>query len=133
MTFTFFPYVQYGDTVKVSYNGGDVQTLHHGMLQYFSDYEVNNIVPFSAVKEHLNDENSGVKVFPNPAHADIQVSWEHAFSKLSIFDTDGKKLIVKVYPAPVNTARLSVNLTPGIYFIKLENKERSGMKKILIK
>jgi xylan 1,4-beta-xylosidase len=133
LSFSIYPFIQYGDTIKVSYSGGNVRSIYNGKLLDFSDYLVANTVPEPlVVTTYKAADTTEIVVFPNPAHAEIQVFWGSFFSILSIFSSDGKKLIQKKYSEPVQNANLSVDIAPGIYFIMLENKKTFDLKKIII-
>ncbi len=133
LSFSIYPFVQYGDEIKVSYSGGNVRSRYNGKLQDFSDYPVTNTVPQPLfVTPHDIVKASEIVVLPNPAHSEIQVSWESSFSNLSIFSIDGRKLIQKKFGEPVKNANLTLDITPGVYFIKLENEKIFDLKKIII-
>jgi xylan 1,4-beta-xylosidase len=133
LTFSVYPFIQYGDEIKVSYSGGNVRSIYNGKLQDFSDYVVTNTVPEPlAVTPDKTAEVSEIVVSPNPAHTEIHVSWGAFFSILSIISIDGRKIIQKKYNEPVQNANLKVDVAPGTYFILLENKKTFNFNKIVI-
>jgi xylan 1,4-beta-xylosidase len=133
LSFSIYPYIQYGDEINVSYSGGNVRSRYNGILQDFSDYPVTNTVPQPLIiNPYNNAKTSEIVVFPNPTHSEIQVSWGSFFSTLSIFSSDGRKLIQKKYSEPVQYANLKVDIALGVYLIMLENKKIFNFKKIVI-
>jgi xylan 1,4-beta-xylosidase len=131
LSFSIFPYIQYGDEIKVSYSGGNVRSRYDGKLQDFSDYLVINTVPM-LVTPHSTDKAGEIVVFPNPARSEIQVSWESLFNTLTIFSSEGKELVHIEYKTPLQTTHVSLDLERGLYILMLGNEELCGMKKILI-
>jgi len=133
LSFSIYPYIQYGDEIKVSYSGGNVRSVYNGILQDFSDYVVTNTVPEPLVVTPHNTANTPeIVVSPNPAHNEILVSWGSFFSSLSIITGDGRKLVQKKYSKPVQNVNLAIDIAPGVYFILLENKKTIDLKKIVI-
>jgi xylan 1,4-beta-xylosidase len=133
LSFSIYPYIQYGDEIKVGYSGGNVRSIYNGKLQDFSDYIVTNTVPEPlAVIPNKTAKASEIAVFPNPAHTEIQVSRGAFFSILSIISIDGRKIIQKKYSEPVQNVNLAIDIAPGVYFILLENKKTFNFKKIVI-
>jgi xylan 1,4-beta-xylosidase len=132
LSFSIFPYIQYGDEIKVSYSGGNVRSRYNGKLQDFSDYLVTNTVPM-LVTPHNTAKDSEILVFPNPARSEIQVSWKSLFNALTIFSSEGKELVHIEYGKPLQTTHVSLDLETGVYILMLQNEKVCGMKKILIK
>ncbi len=133
ISFSIFPYIQYGDEIKVSYSGGNVRSRYNGKLQDFSDYLVTNTVPQPlVVNPHNTTKDSEIAVFPNPTRSEIQVSWESLFNALTIFSSEGKELVHIEYGTPLQTTSVSLDLEGGVYILMLRNDKVCGMKKILI-
>jgi xylan 1,4-beta-xylosidase len=133
LSFSIYPYIQYADVIKVSYSGGNVRSMYNGKLQDFSNYLVTNTVPEPLVVSPLKtNRTSEIMVFPNPAHTEILVSWGSFFSILSIISIDGRKIIQKKFSYPVQSANLTLDSAPGVYFIMLENNKTFDLKKIII-
>jgi beta-xylosidase len=84
-------------------------------------------------KINSSDIDSGIKVFPNPAHNELQISSNIFFDSLFISNSEGKELIQKKYSVPIQKINLSVNLRPGVYFLLIKNDKASETMKIIIK
>ncbi|MDR1653581.1 MAG: T9SS type A sorting domain-containing protein [Prevotellaceae bacterium] len=72
-----------------------------------------------------------ITVYPNPATGAVYVSSVPDNSSLSIIDLSGKTL--ETYASVSGTVRLDLNLGSGLYFIRIENSNRTIMKKLLVK
>jgi xylan 1,4-beta-xylosidase len=133
LSFSIFPYIQYGDEIKVSYAGGNVRSRYNGKLQDFSDFLVTNTIPQPlVVNPHNTAKDSEIAVFPNPTGSEIEVSWKSLFNALTIFSSEGKELFHFEYGIPLQTVHVSLDLEGGFYILMLRNEEVYGMKKILI-
>lgn len=83
--------------------------------------------------------NTGVSVFPNPAHDKITVvidGQDHAMGVLEIFDVTGKVAISKneiPFGKNDNLTQIDIrDLRPGMYFIKIATANNFYIKKIII-
>jgi beta-xylosidase len=76
--------------------------------------------------------NSSIKIFPNPAHNEIQISSDFFFNQLIIYDTEGRLLVHNTYDFPVQTINSTLELKSGIYLLKLINEQVSETKKLMI-
>ncbi len=79
--------------------------------------------------ENINLEKL-VKIFPNPTSNYLNIkSPTVAITKISIFDPQGKKVLIKTN----NLDNINVsNLNRGIYFLKLETSQSTLTKKIIL-
>jgi len=79
--------------------------------------------------ENINLEKL-VKIFPNPTSNYLNIeSPTMAITKISIFDPQGKKILIKTN----NLDNINVsNLNRGIYFLKLETNQSTFTKKIIL-
>jgi len=77
------------------------------------------------------DLDKVVKVFPNPTSNYLNIeSHIVAITKISIFDPQGKKVLIKTN----NLDNINVsNLNRGIYFLKLETNQSTLTKKIILR
>ncbi|OFY64389.1 MAG: hypothetical protein A2Y71_12180, partial [Bacteroidetes bacterium RBG_13_42_15] len=57
LSFSIFPYIQYGDEIRVSYAGGNVRSRHNGKLASFSNYIVPNTIT-SYIESVYNDQDN---------------------------------------------------------------------------
>jgi len=98
---------------------------------------------FKIVDELSNNniakENFDFKVFPNPAREKIQLEWnlsESSIVNAQLFDLSGKLILEKNYNSISNLTQTEslnlTNLSPGEYFLRLENDQKVGTEKILI-
>lgn len=77
-------------------------------------------------------EVASIRVFPNPAHSGIQVTWEDEFQTLEIISVTGQFVIRKRFDTSIAETYLPVDLEPGVYILLLSNEYNSGLKKIII-
>lgn len=77
-------------------------------------------------------EIPAVAVYPNPAHDEIKVTWENAFTMLEVFSLTGERVIMKTLNTPALETSLELDLVPGIYVLKLSSESNIGIKKLLI-
>lgn len=78
------------------------------------------------------NEIANIHVFPNPSHSGITINWEETFDAYEILNITGECLIHGKTEIPVRELNLSVNLRPGIYILRVNNKLNSGIRKIII-
>ena len=89
-----------------------------------------NVIGTSIITELDNniDLNSKVNIYPNPTSNHISIDTELNISEINIIDITGK--IVMITKENTNTINI-VNLSDGIYFIKLTTDERIITKKFV--
>lgn len=129
--FSIYPYFQYNDIVKLSYSGGNVSSLHGGLLAGFSDYMVPNNIPLSIQSENIKSSNQ-VIIFPNPTKKELNISSETEFNSLSIFNMAGKLIVEKDFGENINYVCLPLTLNEGVYILKLRNNSNLTSTKIVI-
>ena len=73
-----------------------------------------------------------VKVFPNPSNGIINIEFEQNVSidKLGITNTLGQQVYTILTPEPKQEIDIS-HLSPGIYFLKAENRQGQGVFKLI--
>jgi len=71
-------------------------------------------------------------VFPNPAKSEITVTSKMPFRSLIIYSTDGKKLAKEHFTRQILKKRLSLDLAPGLYFIKIFGKSSNEVAKVIV-
>ncbi len=80
----------------------------------------------TAVEESGSDR---VSIFPNPCHDQVMITdMEKLYSKLIIYDLQGRKLREDGLKAPVTPVNME-NYDPGIYFFRLLDEE-TGISKV---
>ena len=77
-----------------------------------------------------NDFDSQIKMYPNPANDFIKISGLVDVSKIEIFNTIGEKVFSAVYN---NSESLNLNLSAGIYLVKIISNEKIATKKLVIR
>ncbi len=133
LSLMIFPYILYGDEIRVSYAGGNVRSRYNGKLQDFSGYLVpNTISEPQTINSYNNTENSDILIFPNPALSEIEVSCGFLFNTLTILSIDGKIVTHKEYSIPLQSERVSLNLEAGLYLVILRSENKFSMNKLVI-
>jgi hypothetical protein len=126
----FYPY-KIPSVVSITSSSGGLDYYY-----YFYDWEISretschsDIVPVYAILDTLNTvadyRNGQIQIFPNPTNGKIWVTTEgiDRVSEIIIIDING--IVVKKYKVEATTEKsiflLSIdNLTPGIYFCRVE-------------
>jgi xylan 1,4-beta-xylosidase len=129
--FSISPNIYYGDTVNVSYSGGNVASIHKGKLADFTDYLVPNSIVLIVTKK-LYSVNP-IKVYPDPLQKELNVISKDEFNVLSIYDLTGKLVLEKNYSVKIKTTTLSLNLAKGLYILKLKGKTSSSHSEIVVR
>jgi xylan 1,4-beta-xylosidase len=124
--------IEYGHVIKMSYSEGNVRSRYNGKLAYFTDYLVTNTIPEPVDISIQHSETSDVLVFPNPAQSEIEITWDLLFTRLMIYNLEGKELVHLNYDIPRNTTHVSMNLEAGVYLLMLGNNYTCAMKKLII-
>ncbi len=81
----------------------------------------------------MNNENTVVKLYPNPANNTLNVSTSHmldANSLLTVYSVTGAELIRQAFPVNPQVIDLS-SLKPGIYFIRARTAEGNATYKFI--
>jgi O-glycosyl hydrolase len=73
-----------------------------------------------------------IKVFPNPAQSEINISWDEAFTYLEIISITGENVIQKCYNLPIKKTIVQMDLNPGLYILRLSNNSHYGLHKLII-
>ena len=71
-----------------------------------------------------------LKIYPNPTYSVLNLENINGYEKATIYDINGKLLVQKVISNDVEKIDLS-NLTNGIYFLRLVNKNTDIVTKII--
>ncbi len=127
--FTITPNIKNGDIVKISYTGGNVSSIHGGILANFFDYLVPNSIPLSINSINLTNQ---IIIYPNPVDKELNVTSESPFNTLSIFNMDGKLIMIKKYNENLNKVSLVIDLNMGTYILRVNGNSSSNYSKIII-
>jgi len=76
--------------------------------------------------------NDDIKVYPNPVSNEMIIrSVDFRFNKVEIIDIMGNTVLLKltVYKSELH---MPVNLSNGMYIVKISNEKQSQLKKIII-
>ncbi len=128
----FTPAIEYGDTINVSYTGESVMSIHNGKLQPFSDYNIENTIEYTAVKDMSLGKNT-LYLFPNPAGKNVAISSNFPFYAIKIYDTHGRELLKKTFQKKVSNAELVLDFPPGIYVVQAVNNAGAETVKLIIR
>lgn len=74
--------------------------------------------------------NDSIKVYPNPTTDYLIFSGIEGSAKAEIYTLSGQLLVVHDF---VNETRLGINLSSGMYLVKVSNRNQSIHKKIVVK
>ena len=108
-------------------------SIHNGRLQPFSDYNIENTIEYTSIKDISLVENGDLTLYPNPAGKTVVISSDFPFYAISIYDTRGRKLLKKIFQKGVSHAELALDLPPGIYVVKVMNSTGAETAKLIIR
>ncbi len=74
-------------------------------------------------------ENNEIRIYPNPARNEINISAPYNISEIQVFSISGKQVLVRK-PISENSLKLNIErFTPGIYLLKVfQNNQVSTLK-----
>jgi hypothetical protein len=106
--------------------------LGTGVSQYnLWEFEVYSIVKSAQAGMTVTDSPANiVSVYPNPAKGFVNVEVQES-CQARIIDQEGRVIIREILEPGVNRIRLNVN--PGMYLVEIKKKDKSIMKKIMVK
>jgi beta-xylosidase len=78
------------------------------------------------------EAESGINLFPNPARSELQVSWQEAFTQLSLYSIEGRELVRNDYSTPCQLVHLLLQVEPGMYTVVVRNDKVCAVKKLII-
>jgi hypothetical protein len=103
-----------------------------------SEQEVAELCSLVASNINLENEHSGLKVYPNPFSNKFEVSWNNytprSLIKASISDALGKIVLQNEFVPSLDLQHVDFDLSafePGIYFITLSTANESLVRKII--
>lgn len=76
--------------------------------------------------------NNRINIFPNPSSGVIGIQSDIEIKRISVWDLNGKELMVKEYKQPVNDPFLKIDVQSGIYWLKIESSLGKTFNKKLI-
>lgn len=124
------------DSVYITYNGNKADTSYGYMSSNGTDWNSYPNFRFVFDENRVGINNSELSlldfsVYPNPANdqVNIRVNDNKPVKQVVITDLLGKEVAVYTDAnAPINTS----GLTPGIYLVRVETNDASGVKKLVI-
>jgi hypothetical protein len=73
-------------------------------------------------------------VYPNPATDYITIeSSKPNIDAIEMYDISGKRILFKDFKSPQNSAKVNLNLSPGIYLLKIKSGGEIKSSKIIVK
>jgi len=137
----FLYYNVYRDTLMIATEISQTQYIDNSVSPGNPEYVVSAVYEacesFSdtlsgfIVTQILEQSGSGIAIFPNPAGESVNIlSWK-MITKIIIFDNSGQLIIernIQDYQTQINTS----SLTSGLYFIKIETKAGTTLKKLVV-
>ncbi len=119
-----------GTEVTLSYVPGTVEGVNGNNLEAFDNLLVTNNSTITAISPV---EENGLILYPNPAHDQIVVEWNQPFNELAIFNLEGKAVVQEHYAASVVKTTLPLQLSPGLYIVRLSQGTQTVEKQLIIK
>jgi hypothetical protein len=107
-----------GDSIEVLIAGGNSNAPVPGNIMLLDDFELHYLT--AATKEETN--SSEISVYPNPFNDQLIIELQSSSSKeFKIYSILGEMVLKGTVNSDMNTIDLS-NLSPNIYFLKIENQ-----------
>jgi glucuronoarabinoxylan endo-1,4-beta-xylanase len=76
--------------------------------------------------------DEGLHIYPNPSNGNFHLQSGQGFSRLEILSLDGKILMSQSYGKPKLTEEVHLQLEPGIYLLRVSNKENVRFTRLVI-
>jgi glucuronoarabinoxylan endo-1,4-beta-xylanase len=92
----------------------------------------NCVVEDTTQNASISLTNSNLKLFPNPAKSNLQISNRQAFNSLHIIDFNGRTVFSKSYNEAVLEDELFFNLKNGLYVLRISNDKSHTYKKFIV-
>ena len=113
------------------------QHLVNGIAQIFYRIKIidrNGNVTFSSIIKLNTNEKNGLKLYPTIiTNTQLNIATTESLNKLSIFSTDGRLVFEKKLNDLTGVINCSIpNLNKGIYFVRLQSKDKYWGEKIIV-
>lgn len=95
------------------------EIIGHVIAQYLEDYNV------AAVGEHSEQGESLLKVYPNPSEGAVMIE---GTGKLTVMNTLGQQVLIRDIDG-----QTTLNLSSGLYLIRMENETGTYVSKLVVK
>ena len=75
---------------------------------------------------------SDIRIAPNPAQSEIQVSWSSFFNELTIYSIEGREVLRVGFGTPQLTASVQLGFDSGVYLLLVKNEREWGIEKVIL-
>jgi hypothetical protein len=113
----FFVFNAYGNIVKALFDEKSNELFTMSTNGTVKCFDINKIFFISNIFEPSPEKNKLYPFYPNPASEYLNFYPENKFEKIEIYSIIGMKLVNSGFEDRIDIS----NLSPGIYFIKLNN------------
>ncbi len=113
--------------------------LAPGAYKFYTDKKLSAPVVLTGVENKIIDE---VKVYPNPAHQEINIEWKNKSREnliIQLFDLTGRKIVERNIANEYNSSSSDILLkvdemgvNQGTYILKINNGKETSQTKIII-
>lgn len=110
---------------------GDATFDSHSANSTGANFFVAKLSDVSSLPQVPASEND-VVVYPNPAAEVVNVILHRPFSQISVYDQTGRVLLHQLLKSDQHVSISTASLSPGVYWMRIEGKETSVHKKLLI-
>ncbi len=90
----------------------------------------------STAAENLKSETDGIRIYPNPVtdHLNVHITEQlSSQATISFYNNEGVKIMTKTIGNTQTPFSIqNINLTPGIYFLRIEDGLKKSVKKLII-
>jgi len=119
-----------GDSIEISVAEQSF-SLAAGEYRLYSTRKFNEPDIVTDVNTIQTQENN-ILIYPNPAHSFVTFVSDKDINKIEIYSMSGKLMIRQLPEAPVSEINTE-KLTPGVYFVMVQDKNTTISKKLIIK
>ncbi len=113
------------DMIKVRRSDGKVVVGTHGAGVYIANLSRSHHL--TGLENSIAKEKIDFKVYPNPTQAELNVSADNRVKSISIYNTNGQKLIEEKGAGSTKTLQVGL-LAQGTYLVRIETSKGSASK-----
>jgi len=122
--------ILYGDIVNVSYEGGSISGIYHGLLADFENFPVENNIPIQTKSSEYALKQKYIELYPVPFKSYLNIKSLVNFNNVRIYEPLGKVVFEKSYSPAVSYDLINLSLVSGLHIIKITNKSTAVYLKI---
>ena len=130
MLLTLASPIRYNDRLGIAYTSGNIRSADGLELMPFSDTIANSILAGIVSRMIIHNE---ARLYPNPCDHEISIDYEPGFNKLIIYDSQGKEVFEKAFDSPEKNVTQHLDLSSGVYMVKVVNERASILSKIIVR